>query len=95
MATSIIHPDRGHCLSGTIGKKSSKTFYLLEDSTIIYLSRLNHSISFLFSTDYWSSTYEVISGSLPPDTTITKSANTYELTVNNNRDYAMSYIQIR
>lgn len=63
----------------------------LEGAHALILSRYSGGRAVIVLTDYWADSYTVIAGTIPSGITITKSANSHDITITNNTGSAISY----
>ena len=76
---------------GGISNNSSLTHESGDGVHLIILSRVDSNRAVIAVTDYWSSGYIVLGGSVPSGITISKAANTHTYTITNNTGSAIAY----
>ena len=75
-------------------KESSHTFTMLDSSVCVFAGRQNTSVLFGDILDYWSASPQTAFGSRPNWMTYTKSAGSYQFTINNTGSSAVPLIII-
>ena len=81
--------------NGGLTNNETKTIVSATDGAhILVLSRQSGERTVVAITDYWSDSCDVISGSISTGITITKSANSHNITVTNDTGSAIAYLYI-